>query len=72
MKTTSYNPSTIEMEFANAVKDLQQTLSSRFTNNKILKIELNTEDNPRLVLYLEDEDGDKHELVVKVIQRVDK
>ncbi len=73
MKTTSYNPSTIEVEFAETLVAIKEVINENLTTNKIIRIEFNKEeDNPRLIVFLEDTDGDPHELVVKLIQRVDK
>lgn len=73
MKTTLYNPSNIELEFANAIKDLKTELEAKLSTNRILDIKTTIDvDNPFLVFNLEDQDGDKHELVLKLIQRPDK
>ncbi|MDN5211538.1 hypothetical protein QQ020_05735 [Fulvivirgaceae bacterium BMA12] len=73
MKTVSYNPSSLELEFANAILTLQEEINKNINSNQIVKIEKNgEEDNPSLVFFLEDHDGDKHEVVMRVIQRVDK
>lgn len=73
MKTTAYNPSEIEVEFAFILTELKDQIEKKLTSNKIKKIENRIkEDNPSLIFYLEDTDGDAHELVVKLIQRPDK
>lgn len=72
MKTTSYNPSQIELEFAQAIKDLTKELQGKIKSTKIVEVQNNLkEDNPTLVFKLEDKEGDKHELVVKFIQRLE-
>jgi hypothetical protein len=72
MKTKSYNPSTIELEFANAVKELQVEIQKKLTSNRITEVQNNSNaDNPTLVFKLEDKDGDRHELVLQFIQRLD-
>lgn len=72
MKTKSYNPSQLEVDFSNGLTALKGELEKYLTGNKIVNIEnRNQQDNPMLIVQLEDEDGDKHELVVKVIQRPD-
>jgi hypothetical protein len=71
MKTTSYNPSQIELEFAQAIKDLTKELQGKI-KTKIIEVQNNLkEDNPTLIFKLEDKEGDKHELVVKFIQRLE-
>lgn len=73
MKTNSYNPSAIELEFAQAIVELSTEIQSRLKSNKILKIENRIkEDNPTIEFVLEDQEGDKHEVVIKIIQRIDK
>lgn len=72
MKTTSYNPSQLEVEFANALTVLKDQIEQHLSGNKILHIEgKNQVDNPILTFRLKDEDGDEHEMVVKIIQRPD-
>lgn len=72
MKTQSYNPSAIEVEFAKAIAELSKEIQEKVKSNNILSIEnRSSEDNPLLVFKMADKDGDKHELVVKFIQRMD-
>ena len=72
MKTDLYNPSPIEVEFAHAINELKSELEKHITNNRIDKIENNiTADNPLLKVHLTDSDGDKHVLVIKLIQKPD-
>lgn len=71
MKTSSFNPSPIELEFAQAIKDLQEEIQKKISS-KITDIQKNLNaDNPTLVFKLEDNDGDKHEVVIKFIQRLE-
>ena len=73
MKTEHYNPSQLEVEFSNGLTELNKQLENYLSHNEIVKVEnLIQEDNPMLVFHLVDKDGDKHEMVVKVIQRPDK
>jgi len=73
MKTITYNPSTLETEFAEAIISLTENLQGKIKSNKIISIENKiTEDNPILVFKLQDNEGDEHEIVLKVIQRIDK
>jgi hypothetical protein len=72
MKTQKYNPSDLEVKFAKTIMDLQQELEQKLG----LKIEsidnkINA-DNPLLKFVLTDNDGDEHEVILKIIQRPDK
>lgn len=72
MITKTYNPSTLELEFAKAIKELSNEISERLTDNKVVNIKFNEDqDNPDLIFRLEDVDGDNHEVVVRLIQRAD-
>lgn len=72
MKTKSYNPSQLEMEFSTALTVLKDDIEKYLSGNKIINIEdRQKQDNPMLIFTTEDEDGDQHELVIKVIQRAD-
>ncbi len=73
MKTEHYNPSQIEVEMAYALTELKDHLEKFLTHNKVTSIENHIkEDNPMLLVNLEDKDGDPHEVVIKIIQRPDK
>ena len=73
MKTTSYNPSNIEVAFAQALEDLKEDIQKKLPDNEIIKIENKIkEDNPLVKFYLLDKDGDPHEVVIKVIQTPDR
>ena len=73
MKTISYNPSSLELEFVEAILKLSGEIDKNINSNRIIEIKKNGEDdNPSLIFFLEDEDGDKHEVVMKVIQRPDR
>ncbi len=72
MKTTVYNPSHLEIEFAEVLKNLRSDIEAKLKGNEITDILINTnKDNPDLVFKLVDKDGDHHELVVKIIQRAE-
>jgi len=72
MKTSLYNPSMIEVAFANAIVDLKSELEAKL-NMEITSMTSNTKkDNPDVVIMLKDSDGDAHELVVSSVQRPDK
>ena len=72
MKTTTYNPSPIEVEFAKGLSNMKNELEKHLSNNKIDSIvnKINA-DNPMIIFNLVDGDGDTHQLVIKVIQRPD-
>lgn len=73
MKTTSYNPSPLEVEFANALHDICGQLEERLDDLKINNVEFDIEaDNPFVKFYLKDQDDDPHEVVIKIIQLPDK
>lgn len=72
MITKSYNPSSLETEMINAIKSLEEEIASRLTGNKLINTIVRLErDNPDVLFVVQDEDGDRHEIVVKVIQRND-
>ncbi|NJN41402.1 MAG: hypothetical protein HC811_03340 [Flammeovirgaceae bacterium] len=73
MKTTKYNPSPLEVDVANALVILQKEIEIHLQGNKIVTIESNLKrDNPIVTMKLEDNDGDLHELVVRIVQIPDK
>lgn len=73
MKTTTYNPSDLEVSLARAIENMGSSLEEQLQNNNIVRIENEiTKDNPQLRIYLEDADGDPHEVVIKIIQLPDK
>jgi hypothetical protein len=73
MKTTSYNPSSLEVDFANALIILQKDIQKHLQDNQIVNIESNIQrDNPMVKFHLVDKDGDPHEIVVRIIQIPDK
>lgn len=73
MKTTSYNPSPLEVDLANAILILQSEIEKHLQDNKIIHAEPNLKkDNPSIKFNLLDKDGDPHELVVRVVQIPDK
>jgi len=73
MKTVSYNPSSLEVDFANALIILQKDIQKHVQDNQIVNIESNiNRDNPMVKFSLVDKDGDPHEIVVRIIQIPDK
>ena len=72
MKTEYYNPSNLEVSFANALVDLKDTIQKNLNGYEITNIESDTKaDNPLIKIDLTDKEGDKHQLVLKVIQKAD-
>ena len=73
MKTVAYNPSPLEVDFANALFILQRDIQKHLQNNKVTNVESNIKrDNPMIKFSLVDKDGDPHEIVVRIIQIPDK
>jgi hypothetical protein len=73
MKTASYNPSPLEVDFANALSILQKELEKHLQHNQIVNVESQVKrDNPMVKFSLVDKDGDPHEIVVRIIQIPDK
>ena len=73
MKTATYNPSNLEVAFAQALEDLKEDIQKKLPDNEIIKIDNRIkEDNPLVKFYLLDNDGDPHEIVLKVIQTPDR
>ena len=73
MKTVTYNPSPLEVEFAKVINQLQDKIERNLSENEIIKVENNiNKDNPMLKFFLLDKDGDPHEIVLKIIQIPDK
>lgn len=70
MKTTQYNPSPLEVAFVQVLEKLQTQIT--IEGQSIVKVVANYQkDNPEIIFTLQDADNDKHELLVKVIQRPD-
>ncbi|MBL7844743.1 MAG: hypothetical protein KF846_01530 [Cyclobacteriaceae bacterium] len=73
MKTSTYNPSPLEVDFANALFILQKELEKHLQDNHIVNVETQlNRDNPSVKFSLLDKDGDPHEVVLRVIQIPDK
>jgi hypothetical protein len=73
MKTSAYNPSTLEVDFANALYILQKEIEKHLQHNTITHVETQLKrDNPMVKFSLVDKDGDPHEVVVRIIQIPDK
>ncbi|MBL7839864.1 MAG: hypothetical protein JNJ75_06985 [Cyclobacteriaceae bacterium] len=73
MKTSTYNPSPLEVDFANALFIVQQQIEKHLHDNKIVNVESDiNKDNPTVKFSLLDKDGDPHEVVIRIIQIPDK
>ena len=73
MKTSSYNPSSLEVDFANALQVLRGDIEKHLRNNQIIQVENHLKnENPMVKFSLLDKDGDPHEIVVRIIQIPDK
>ena len=73
MKTTTYNPSQLEIDIANAMLTLQKEIEKKLADIQIIHVETQImRDNPMVKFSLLDRDSDPHEVVVRVIQIPDK
>jgi len=73
MKTSTYNPSPLEVDFANALIILQEQIQKHLQGNQVVNVESHIrKDNPMVKFSLLDKDGDPHEIVVRIIQIPDK
>lgn len=73
MKTSTYNPSSLEVDFANALQILQKEIEKHLLDNQITHVENHLrKDNPMIKFSLVDKDGDPHEIVIRIIQIPDK
>jgi hypothetical protein len=73
MKTTTYNPSAIEIELAKALVILQKEIEHKLDAKQITKISPDlSQDNPAVKITLVDKEGDAHDIVLKIVQLPDK
>lgn len=73
MKTSTYNPSPIEVDFANALTQLQPEIEKHLHGTQITNVETQLKkDNPMIKFNLLDKEGDPHEIVIRIIQIPDK
>jgi hypothetical protein len=67
MKTATYNPSPLEVDFANALYILQKDIEKHLQGNQITNVETFLKrDNPMVRFRTVDKDGDPHEIVLRV------
>ena len=72
MKTNRYNPSPLELAFTEALQNITNHLQPLLTNYQIEAVDISKEsDNPFLLYKVLDAEGDRHELIIQVIQRPD-
>lgn len=73
MKTSIYNPSPLEVDLANALFILQKEIEKHLQGNQVIDVttDINSE-NPQVRFHLLDNDGDPHEIVMRIIQIPDK
>ena len=72
MKTTSYNPSALEVEVAEIIEKMVDHINSQLVGRKIVSVKHDLlMDNPQLYFTVEDNDGDLHELAIRLIQKPD-
>jgi len=73
MKTSTYNPSPLEVDFANALYILQEQIQKHLHDNEVINVESDIkQDNPTVKFTLLDKDGDPHQIIVRIIQIPDK
>lgn len=73
MITKDYNPSILEVKFAKALCELKDELNAKLNEFEVLESKENTSvDNPTVDFLLKDQDGDPHEVIIKIIQKPDK
>ena len=67
MKTSTYNPSPLEVDFANALFILQEQIQKHLHDNEVINVESNLkQDNPTVKFKLLDKDGDPHEIIIRI------
>jgi len=73
MKTSTYNPSPLEVDVANALFILQDQIQKHLHGNEVINVESDiNQDNPTVKFSLLDKDGDPHEILIRIIQIPDK
>ena len=72
MKTTSYNPSALEVEIAEIIEKLKDQINAHLRDRRIISVKHDLEmDNPLVFLTIQDNDGDLHKIALKLIQKPD-
>lgn len=72
MKTKNYNPSPLEVEITNIIFEIKDEISARLDGSEITEVIKDIDsDNPDLIIRTKDKDGDKHEFMLRIIQKPD-
>lgn len=73
MRTKQFNPSTLEVALSEAFAKSIDTISKSLPEGtKITKVEKNSNlDNPQVIYTITDAEGDTHEVVISIIQRME-
>jgi hypothetical protein len=72
MITKDYNPSPIEVRFAEVICELKDVINEKLQNYDVFRVENNIQlDNPTVDFFLSDNEGDEHEIILKIIQKPD-
>ncbi len=72
MITKNYNPSPLEVEITNIIFDLKDEISTKLDGSEITEVVKDlASDNPDLIIRTKDKDGDKHEFMLRIIQKPD-
>lgn len=73
MRTRQFNPSTLEVALAEAFSKSISVISKDLPQGtKITDVKTNSNlDNPQVVYTIQDADGDTHEVVISIIQRLE-
>ena len=73
MITKNYNPSPLEVKIVEVLHELREEINAKLDGFSITGVESNKNlDNPIIEFYLQDNDGDAHDLILKIIQKPDK
>ena len=73
MKTSTYNPSPLEVDMANALTILQNEIVKHLQDCEIISVEPNLKrDNATVKFNVLDKDGDPHEILIRIIQVPDR
>ncbi len=71
MKTTTYNPSPLEVKITNCIGENKEELNRKINGWSITHIEQKIDaDNPALRIHVKDDDGDEHLLVINLMQNL--
>jgi hypothetical protein len=72
MKTKAYNPSPLEVRFVNVIESLKKEINDKLQDCEVTSFDQQLDlDNPILKANIIDVDGDRHTIVLQVIQKPD-